>query len=829
MDSDEEDIFSYTPLIKTSLSQGALNKSKKTTRYTASQQAVPKNKLSRPNKKASLSSVKSSKVTPRKKKLSLKEKIDHATEVCPICQLPWFLLGQNGRRNIHIEKCGKVDFSKIPACANGVQCQENFERHYLLYSHEAWAKVRADPDKDDLDKLPDLDDLKSENDDSGFIDKAVPGPSGWKPKFKLIDITSDSSDVESLPELNQPFKKIKKELDLEPPDIDFYEEPQGARDMDEVTVKHSPRPSQTNSVDDKKTVVFPLDSPHIFNLSLNEHDDKSDGSSSSRETLMYEAEQNEHEAAGVAQSQVTKNTTCSSSDESQSLLQNKEQPPSPTVGTAVEDDSRIGEPEEQDFEDDFELLNKLVDEAVDKYVGKALANAKIEHLHIHYHTKGGQNSILNYFKPVSSNSSSEKTPSSSSQSTKMTSSRTQNSVNKKSSSTQNSVNKSSGDEWKTLMSKMQNNAKKAVNNLGTVVQNPPQKQVQQTQFYGGGGNRTCPFYKYITDTSFVVDAFSYGYLNGIDGYFLSHYHYDHFRGLTKNFSKPIYCSQITGNLVKLKIGVAMQYIKILPMDTPQVISNVEVTLLDANHCPGSVMFLFRLTTGTTILHVGDFRAHPKMESYPVFWECNIDTLYLDTTYCNPAYNFPSQDEIIEKCVNIATAHITKNPKSFIAVGSYTIGKERVFRAIACELDCRIWASSEKQRILRCIEDEEITSRLTSDKFSARVHVIRMNEIHPKTLSDYVVSMAPKYNEVIAIRPTGWEHSENNGVLSDVSPKKFGGVYIYGIPYSEHSSYNELQRFVKYIRPKKIIPTVNVGNPNTRKKMEESFSEWLEDV
>lgn len=68
---------------------------------------------------------------------------------------------------------------------------------------------------------------------------------------------------------------------------------------------------------------------------------------------------------------------------------------------------------------------------------------------------------------------------------------------------------------------------------------------------------------------------------------------------------------------------------------------------DGINLVGSMMFLFRGDFGC-FLYTGDFRwdADPSDEARTILvdaiHEFPVDILYLDNTYCNPIYSFPSR-------------------------------------------------------------------------------------------------------------------------------------------------------------------------------------------
>ncbi len=190
--------------------------------------------------------------------------------------------------------------------------------------------------------------------------------------------------------------------------------------------------------------------------------------------------------------------------------------------------------------------------------------------------------------------------------------------------------------------------------------------------------RTCPFYKIMPGLYICVDAFRYGKVEAQNAYFLSHFHSDHYIGLTSSWAHGrIYCSKVTANLVRQQLKVDPKWVVDLEFEKKVEIPGTQgvfVTMIPANHCPGSSLYLFEKVVGkgsnpriNRILHCGDFRACPAHVNHPLLRpdvvdsisgktrQQTIDTCYLDTTYLTPKYAFPNQEDVISSCAEMCVS------------------------------------------------------------------------------------------------------------------------------------------------------------------------------
>lgn len=144
------------------------------------------------------------------------------------------------------------------------------------------------------------------------------------------------------------------------------------------------------------------------------------------------------------------------------------------------------------------------------------------------------------------------------------------------------------------------------------------------------------------------------------------------------------------------------------------------------------MFLFKLKSGKCILHTGDFRASPDMEEYPEFWNNEIHTIYLDTTYLSSKYEFSTQSDsialIIQHCHEFINSSTSSSGKPLIICGAYKVGKEKVWLRIAQEFNYKVWIDAERQKVIKCIQNAEVSEVLTRLATDASVHVLPLGSI-----------------------------------------------------------------------------------------------------
>ncbi|KAK2645044.1 hypothetical protein Ddye_020239 [Dipteronia dyeriana] len=339
------------------------------------------------------------------------------------------------------------------------------------------------------------------------------------------------------------------------------------------------------------------------------------------------------------------------------------------------------------------------------------------------------------------------------------------------------------------------------------------------KIHGKNGKfKDIPTWCSVPGTSFRVDAFKY-LRRDCSHWFLTHFHMDHYQGLTKSFCHgKIYCSLITARLVNIKIGIPWERLQVLPLNQKISIAGTEVTCLEANHCPGSIIILFEPPNGKAVLHTGDFRFSKEMASLSVLQTCSINTLILDTTYCNSQYDFPKQEAVIQFVIEAIQAEAF-NPKTLFLIGSYTIGKERLFLEVARVLRRKVYVNAAKFRLLQCLEfSEEDMQWFTMNEQESHIHVVPMWTLASfKRLKHTSNQYTGRFSLIVAFSPTGWTFSKGKK-KSPGRRWQQGTVIRYEVPYSEHCSFTELKEFVKLVSPENITPSVNNDGPDSSDAM-----------
>ncbi|NWI87232.1 DCR1B exonuclease, partial [Pitta sordida] len=287
----------------------------------------------------------------------------------------------------------------------------------------------------------------------------------------------------------------------------------------------------------------------------------------------------------------------------------------------------------------------------------------------------------------------------------------------------------------------------------------------------------------LAGTHIAVDFWSLRRAAGARLFFLSHMHSDHTPLPPTCSTHPpphLPCPPLT----TWSLQVPTCWIRPLEVGQSHVLDEVTVTLLDSNHCPGSVMFLFEGAFGT-ILYTGDFRYTSSMQGEPLLRGRHIDRLYLDNTHCHPQLALPSRQLATRQAARLIRAH----PQHHVVIGVYTLGKETLLVDLALEFSTWVVVSPWRLEQMRLLELPDV---FTTEEGAGWIRAVDVAEIR----WDTVVS----WNELhptIAIVPTG-------------RPVKVTHPNIHPIPYSDHSSFVELCEFVKWLKPCSIIPIVK-GN------------------
>ncbi|KAK8845518.1 hypothetical protein IAR55_006233 [Kwoniella newhampshirensis] len=368
-------------------------------------------------------------------------------------------------------------------------------------------------------------------------------------------------------------------------------------------------------------------------------------------------------------------------------------------------------------------------------------------------------------------------------------------------------------------------------------------------------------------------------------FLLTHVHSDHLIGLTEDFTGKIICTPDTKRmLLRLEPEVERAYmeeglrerrrvrfgglkarmegkgrdarlvdrIEAIPYGHPKEFEigyehgqpqKVTITLLDANHCPGSAMFLVA-SQDTAVLHTGDVRAdsqmlqslgrNPAVQEYLVPVSTYDDQagkvgagrrimnrIYLDTAAVLGTGDMPDREPVLQDLVEQMSLY--PNDTIFF-LNTWCFGWEHVIQSVARHFNQFVHVDRYKQSIYTAMETDPFLLRCTtSDPDATRFHACERFAKCKNCRRFERGNRQPVYNldkrivhvNMVEVKQASWA-IQHEAFLESLGKAACGeGPWPYNIdvPLARHSTLPELQNIVRLFKPLAVTP--NTVAPHTK--------------
>ena len=275
---------------------------------------------------------------------------------------------------------------------------------------------------------------------------------------------------------------------------------------------------------------------------------------------------------------------------------------------------------------------------------------------------------------------------------------------------------------------------------------------------------------------------------------------------------------MTKNIVKHKIKVKDEFLCALELNERYAFELGQgeifyVTLLDANHCPGAVMFLFESGSFGTVLATGDFKYSPELCKDSILNEIQVDTCYIDNTYMNKLYSgLPSKNKAFNELLDLVDIKQQMHEHVVFSIQINLIGKTDLLIQLSEYFETKILVSPERFQFYTQIL--KLNAAHFCHKYQGDVMFFLLQDVDKKVFANaQIIQLNMTALDIYKVR-------RPNSSYQEITNHFCEPLTSYQIPYTEHSSYTELIEFAKFLRPVRFVANEKSGITEDISKLDE---------